>query len=222
MAHALTYALEPRVHQPLIHEISFVLAAWNMNRTKPGSTPVTNRLFHQIARAFWGSDAAADLSSYEGKALAAVNIQNHTYLKDSLGMCDYAVPLTYSFSSPDGLGDPHLEQKLYQAVTGREGVELEAGAERVCQQQRLILLKEGRKLPEADYPPEFNFTRPLQTNARGEPMLVPGPGEETINATGKVLERDKYRAILQEYYALRCWGPDGVPLPQRLAELQKD
>jgi aldehyde:ferredoxin oxidoreductase len=219
VAHALTYALEPRVHQPLIHEISFVLAAWNMNRRNPGSTPVTNRLFHQIARAFWGSETAGDLSSYEGKALAALKIQDHTYLKDSLGMCDYAVPLTYSFSSADGLGDPRLEEKLYQAVTGRNGGELAAAADRLCQQQRLILLSEGRQLPRADYPPEFNFNQPLQTNARGEPMLVPGPGEEIVNAAGRVLDRDKYHAILQEYYSLRGWSSDGIPRAERLNEL---
>jgi aldehyde:ferredoxin oxidoreductase len=78
VAHALLYPMEPRVHQPLIHEISFVRAAWAINRMQPGATPVTNRVFHAIAKAFWGSEAAGDLSSYEGKALAAKNIQNRT------------------------------------------------------------------------------------------------------------------------------------------------
>jgi aldehyde:ferredoxin oxidoreductase len=219
VANALTYALEPRVHQPLIHEISFLLAAWNMNRVQPGSTPVTSQLFHKIAKIFWGSEAAADLSSYEGKALAAKNIQDHTLIKDSLGMCDYAVPLTYSFSTPDNLGDPDLESKLYQSATGRDGRELAISAERICDQQRLILLREGRKLPQADYPPDFNFSHPLKTNARGQPMLIPGAGDEIVDATGNVLDMNKYRDMLQEYYSLRGWDESGRPRRERLAEL---
>jgi aldehyde:ferredoxin oxidoreductase len=219
VANALTYALEPRVHQPLIHEISFLMAAWNMNRAHPGSTPVTNRLFHQIARIFWGSEAAGDLSSYEGKALAAKKIQDHTLIKDSLGMCDYAVPLTYSFATSDNLGDPELEAKLYRAVTGRDGAELEVLAGRICDQQRLIQLREGRELPQADYPPGFNFSEPLKTNARGQPMLVPGAGDNIVDATGKILDRTKYDEMLKEYYSLRGWDEGGRPRPGRLAEL---
>ncbi len=54
----------------------------------------------------------------QGKALAARNIQNRTYLKDSLCLCDLAYPITYSLATPDHVGDPTLEGKLFQAVTG--------------------------------------------------------------------------------------------------------
>jgi aldehyde:ferredoxin oxidoreductase len=223
VAHGLLYPMEPRVHQPLIHEISFVRAAWAINRFQPGATPVTNSVFHAIAKAFWGSEAAGDLSSYEGKALAAKNIQDRTYLKDSLGLCDSGWPICYSFNSPDGVGDPELETRLFSAVTGMAGDKLVGYAERICTQQRAILLREGRKIPEADYPLEFNFTQPLQTDPRGQPVVVPGPGDEVVIASGKMLDRDKFTSVLKEYYRLRGWDEvTGLPRPETLHSLGLD
>jgi aldehyde:ferredoxin oxidoreductase len=220
LAHSLLYPMEPRVHQPLIHEISFVRAAWAVNRMQPGSTPVTNSVFHSIAKAFWGSEAAGDLSSYEGKAQAAKNIQNRTYLKDSLGLCDFGWPICYSFNSPDGLGDSGLEARLFSAVTGMAGEELVDYAERISIQQRAILFREGRKIPEADYPPEFNFTQPLQTDSRGQPVIVPGPGDKVVSASGKILDRGKFASMLREYYRLRGWDEaTGLPRSETLRNL---
>jgi aldehyde:ferredoxin oxidoreductase len=223
VAHALLYPMEPRVHQPLMHEISFVRAAWGINRFHPGATPVTNRVFHAIAKAFWGSEAAGDLSSYDGKAQAAKNIQNRIYLKDSLGLCDFGWPICYSFNSPDGVGDPGLEARLFSAVTGESGEELVDNAERICIQQRAILLREGRKIPEDDYPPEFNFTQPLETDARGQPVMLPGPGDEVVAASGKMLDREKFTNMLKEYYRLRGWDEAaGLPQPETLHRLGLD
>jgi aldehyde:ferredoxin oxidoreductase len=220
VVHALLYPMEPRVHQPLIHETSFVRAAWAVNRMQPGTTPVTNSVFHAIAKAFWGSEAAGDLSSYEGKALAAKNIQNRTYLKDSLGLCDFGWPICYSFNSPDGVGDPELEGRLFSVVTGLPIEQLGLCAERISIQQRAILLREGRKIPEADYPPEFNFTQPLQTDSRGQPVMVPGPGDEIVAASGKMLDREKFTNMLKEYYRLREWDEEtGLPKPETLESL---
>jgi aldehyde:ferredoxin oxidoreductase len=223
VAHGLLYPMEPRIHQPLIHEISFVRAAWAINKFQPGATPVTNSVFHAIAKAFWGSEDAGDLSSYEGKALAAKNIQNRTYLKDSLGLCDSGWPICYSFNSPDGVGDPELETRLFSAVTGMAGDKLVDCAARICNQQRAILLREGRKIPEADYPLEFNFTQPLQTDPRGQPVVVPGPGDEVVIASGKMLDRDKFTSMLKEYYRLRGWDEaTGLPQPETLYSLGLD
>ena len=123
VVHSLIYPMEPRVHQPLTHEIAFLRAAWNVNQVRPDLSPITTRIVHEVARVFWGSDEAGDFSSYEGKALAAVKTQNRTYIKDSLGLCDFAWPITYSFTTPDHLGDPGLEAKIFKAVTGISGEE---------------------------------------------------------------------------------------------------
>ncbi len=223
LTHALIYPMEPRVHQPLIHEISFVNAAWGLHRMDPNLTPVTNRVYHDVARAFWGSEAAGDYSVYEGKALAAKKIQNRTYIKDSLGLCDFGWPITYSFATPDHVGDPDLEARIFEAVTGISGKELEGHAERIANMQRAILIREGRRVPEADHPLEFNFTEPLQAGARGGKVMVPGPGDEVLEATGNVLDRDKFETMLQEYYDLRGWDREtGIPLSRTLTALGLD
>jgi aldehyde:ferredoxin oxidoreductase len=205
VAHALLYPMEPRIHQPLIHEISFVNAAWGIERMRPGSTNVTTGVVHRVARAFWGSDEAGTLSSYEGKALAAYKIQNRTYIKDSLGLCDFAWPITYSFATPDHVGDPDLEARIFTAVTGISSDEIPPCAERIANVQRAIMVREGHRVPEDDFPPEFNFTEPIRAGARGEKVMVPGPSNEAADATGNVLDKDKFKDMLKEYYRLRGW-----------------
>jgi len=223
VAHALLYPMEPRIHQPIIHEISFVNGAWSMNRFRPGTTPVTTKVFHDIARKFWGSDEAGDLSSYERKALAAKLIQNRTYIKDSLGLCDFGWPITYSFTTPDHVGDPDLEARLFTAVTGVAGQEVDRYAERIANQQRAILVREGWRVTETDFPLEFNFTEPIQTGPRGQKMMVPGPGEEAVDVTGNTLDRAKFISMLKEYYRLRGWDEKtGLPRPETLIDLGLD
>jgi len=219
---ALLYPMEPRVHHPLLHEIAFVNAAWFFNQLQPGTTPVTTKLVHGIARTFWGSDEAADLSSYEGKALAAKKIQNRCYIKDSLGLCDFAWPILYSFNTPDHVGDPDLEAKIFTAVTGVAGEELDRYAERICSLQRVILAREGRRAPEADFPAEFNFTEPLPA-VPNFGTTVPGPGEEVVDVRGKILDRDRFTSMLKEYYRLRGWDEEtGLPWAETLATLGLD
>jgi aldehyde:ferredoxin oxidoreductase len=220
ITNALLYPMEPRVHQPLMHEISFVNAAWGLHRMDPKLTPVTNKVYHDVARAFWGSEDAGDFSSYKGKALAAQKIQNRTYIKDSLGLCDFAWPITYSFDTPNHVGDPNLEAKLFNAVTGIKEEELDRCAERIANHQRAILVREGREVPEADFPLEFNFMEPLGMNARGQKVMVPGPGDEVVDATGNMLDRDKFTGQLKEYYELRGWEKDtGLPGEKTLSHL---
>jgi len=220
VAHALIYALEPRVHQPILHEIGFVRAAWMLHQRQPDLSPIDTKVFHDVAQTFWGSREAGDLSSYEGKALAAQKIQNRTYIKDSLGLCDFAWPITYSFKTPDYMGDPNLEAKIFKAVTAIDGDELNRCADRICNLQRAILVREGRKVPEDDFPPEFNFTEPLPPMANGQRIMVPGPGEEAVDATGNKLDRDKCRELLKAYYRLRGWDEEtGQPHEQTLMNL---
>jgi len=223
VVHGLLYPMEPRVHQPILHDTAFVHAAWMVNQLQPGITPVTPKVFHDVARAFWGSEEAGDLSSYEGKALAAKKIQNRTYVKDSLGLCDFAWPITYSFNTPDHVGDPDLEARIFSVVTGIAGDELDRYAERIFNLQRAILMREGWKVPDADFPPEYNFTEPLQTNAQGHPVVVPGPREEPVDAIGKILDKDKFTSMLKEYYRLREWDEEtGLPRAETLAALGLD
>ncbi|MBN2074131.1 MAG: hypothetical protein JW762_01135 [Dehalococcoidales bacterium] len=200
VVHALLDPMEPRMSRPLFHA-GFARAARMMNMINPDISPVTDEVFKRIAIAFWGSEEAADAASYEGKALAAVKIQNRAYLEDSLGLCDSAWPIAYSFSKPDLVGDPDLEAKLYTAVTGIDGSELDLAMERVTTIQRLIMIREGRKLPEDDYPHEDNL-------------------KKKEDLPGKALDRDKYLHMLKAYYRLRGWDETtGIPQSTTLKRL---
>jgi aldehyde:ferredoxin oxidoreductase len=217
--------LEPRLHQNLMHENIVAVGGWMRNHIQPGSTPVNSRVLRDIARIFWGSEAAADVTSYEGKALAAKMIQNRTCLKESLGLCDFACPTLYSYNSPDNLGDPDLEARIFNAVTGIDGKELERYGERIFNLQRMILLREGRRVPQADYPADINFIEPYQgmPGTNDKTMMVPGPGDTSINVIGNVLDRKKYKIMLKEYYRLRGWDDEtGLQQPETLAALGLD
>ncbi|MFA5307940.1 MAG: aldehyde ferredoxin oxidoreductase N-terminal domain-containing protein [Dehalococcoidales bacterium] len=216
---ALLYPPEPRVHHVNYHDIAFVHIAWSIEQQQPGVTGVTGPLVHRIAREFWGSDTAGDFSSYEGKALAAKIIQHRTYLKEMLGLCDWGYPISYSFNTPDHMGDPDIEAKICTAVTGIPGEELDIYAERVYNLQRLILLREGRQTPAADYPMDFIFTEP-QRGMPGAGIMVPGPGDSAVDMVGNKLDRDKFTAMLKEYYTLRGWDEEtGLPRAETLAAL---
>ncbi len=220
LAHALLYPFETRMHPISVHELGYANMPWSMHQRDPESSPVTPEVFLTIARLFWGSEAAADFSSYEGKALQARNIQNRTYLRDCLGLCDFIWPITYSLTTEDSVGDPELEGKIYTAVTGRPAAELDTYAERVFNMQRLIRVREGHRIPEDDYPPDFNFSTPMGMNLHGVKMIMPGPGAQPVDMTGNVLDRDKFTTMLREYYQLRGWDKDtGLPTRETLARL---
>ena len=216
---ALFYPFEPRVHHVNYHDIAFVHIAWNYEMRQPGSTGVTNQLVRRIGKEMWGSEAAGDFSTYEGKALAARTIQNRTYIKESLGLCDWAYPISYSFNTPDHFGDPDIENKLFTAVTGIPAEALDIIGERIYNLQRMILLREGRKTPEADYPMDYNFTEPLQ-GMMDMPIMVPGAGDSTVDMRGNKLDRQKYLAMLKEYYELRGWDEmTGIPRKETVKKL---
>ena len=55
------------------------------------------------------------------------------------------------------------------------------------------------------------------------PVKVPGPDEETVDATGKTLDRAKSTSLLKEYYRLRGWDEEtGLPQAETLAALGID
>ena len=213
---SLLIPMEPRAHQPLLHATSFVAYAWRLNLENSAMSPIDIGTLHKIAKSFWGSEAAGDVSSYEGKPLAAVEIENRTYLHDSLGLCNFTWPISYSFETPDHVGDPDLEAKLYSAVTGQPEDRLKEYGQRIVDLQRAILMREGRKHHEADYPREYLFTEPL---ASGVPVVTPGPNGP-IDISGNKLDKEKYRGMLQEFYRLRKWDPQAgmpeSPIPAKL------
>jgi len=184
-AHAILSAFEPRASRPLQHEIDWLMHRWRANQATPEHSQVTSEVLRFIAEKFWGSAEAAEFSAYTGKANAAKKTQNRVYLKDSLGLCDFAWPIMDSMNTSDYVGDPNLEAQIFQAVTGVDGKQLELFAERIFNQQRAIMVGEGRRVPEDDKPPEYNFTVPTETES-----FVPGYDGKQVSTLGSILDKE--------------------------------
>jgi aldehyde:ferredoxin oxidoreductase len=206
---ALLWALESRQPIAQLHEISYPIARWLLNRMKPELSPTTSTVFREQMTRFLKTDTAWDQTRYEGKALAAKVIQNRVMVKDSLLLCEAAWPIMDSFNTPDHVGDPALESKIFTAVTGIETDEdgLLLYGDRIFNLQRSILIREGWKPVIDDYPQEYNFTDPVEFSSINPKMIVPGPGEEPISFRGNLLDRQKYEKMREEYYMLRGWDP---------------
>ena len=84
---ALLYATEPRRIMQL-HEVVMPVMMWNgMPGEERGKMFPLDKL-RRFAEMAWGSEAAADFSTYEGKALAAKKVQDHAFVKESMVTCD--------------------------------------------------------------------------------------------------------------------------------------
>ncbi|MCK5196115.1 MAG: hypothetical protein KAQ71_20040, partial [Desulfobulbaceae bacterium] len=172
--------------------------------------PVTSEVFRTAATKFWGNEKAWDLTTHEGKAMAAAKIIDRTYVKDSLLLCDSCWPIMVSWNTPDHVGDPELESRIFSAVTGIETDEagLNQYGERIFNLQRGILLREGRRSREDDVPEEFNFTVPVETVFMNPDVIVPGSGEEVISRKGQTLDRNIFEKMRKEFYELRGWDTE--------------
>jgi aldehyde:ferredoxin oxidoreductase len=230
---ALLYGLEPRQPIAQLHDISHLIARWLLNRIRPDLSPTTSEVFRKTITKFWKHPQAWDMTTLAGKAEASLHVQNRTYAKDSLGLCDFGWPIMDSFNTQDHTGDPTLENQLFSAVTGQETDEaaLNRYGERIFNLQRAILLREGWQAVTEDTPADFNFTEPLVFDSLNPQLIVPGPTEEPVSVKGTVLDRDEFEAMRREFYELRGWdaqtGLPGLEVLNRLGlsdvadELQK-
>jgi aldehyde:ferredoxin oxidoreductase len=210
LTNGLLYALEPRQPIAMLHEISRLTGFWVMHQADPKSSPVSSDVFRAAAAKFWGNEQAWDLTTHEGKAQAAVKIMDRTFVKDSLLLCDSGWPLMVSWNTPDHVGDPGLESRIFTAVTGIETNEtrLNQYGERIFNLQRAILLREGRRSPKDDCPADFNFTDPVESVFMNPEVIIPGVAEEVISRKGKTLDRDVFETMRKEYYELRGWDSE--------------
>ncbi|MEE8472428.1 MAG: aldehyde ferredoxin oxidoreductase N-terminal domain-containing protein, partial [Dehalococcoidia bacterium] len=222
IANGLLLAMEPRRPIQQLHEISLLVGRWvNWVNTEPGAY-VSGDILRAIARKFWGGELAADLSTYEGKALCALKIQDRQYVKEALVLCDYLWPITDVEFAEDHVGDPGFESKVYSAITGHETDEkgLNSYGERIFNLQRAILVREGHSSRDADTVTPSWFTTPLRYHPTQPQCLVPGKGDEVVCRKGEVFDRQKFEKMKDEYYALRGWDvATGLQTGAKLAEL---
>jgi aldehyde:ferredoxin oxidoreductase len=230
LTNALLYAFEPRQPISMLHEVSLLLGKWVDYLNDPKSSPVTADVFRAVALKFWGHEKAWDMMTHEGKAYAAAKIIDRTIVKDSLGLCDAIWPIMSSWNTPDHVGDPTMESRIFHAATGIEIDEagLNKYGERIFNLQRAILLREGLQPEKDDFPAEFNFTNPVKEIYLNPDVIVPGRGEEVISRKGQTLDRKTYDRMLKEFYKIRGWDPEsglqraGILGSQRLSDLAQD
>jgi aldehyde:ferredoxin oxidoreductase len=161
----------------------------------------------RISRRFWGSEAAADFTTSEGKPLAAKMIQDRQYAKESLILCDWIYPVSDNKYNEDHVGDPTIESRLFSAVTGIETDEaaLYRMGETVFNQQRAVLIRDGRRGREDDRLPEDWHTEPLRKGVMDPDCLVPDKNGEPVSRKGAVVDRQDFEQMKDEYYQIRGW-----------------
>jgi aldehyde:ferredoxin oxidoreductase len=214
---------------PQLHEISSPAFEWVLwYATDGGMSAVSTETFRAFAKKFWLDEKAADFSTYKGKGSVAALIQNRQYAKETLVACDSFYPVFFSEAVGDHVGDPSIESRLLAAVTGIDMTEQQyyRVGERLFNLQRLIQAREGRRGREGDGLPEFNFTEPLEIDTMvrfgmfNPEFMLPGPAGELITRKGAVLDRDKFEAMLDEYYLARQWDIiAGMPTAATLRSL---
>lgn len=146
-----------------------------------------------IATEILGVNLKRDPAAIEGKAAVLKEFQDFTAAIDSAGLCLF-LSLAEGYG-PDDLV-PSLEVATGESFT-KEAI-MKAG-ERIWNLERLFNLKSGLSKADDTLPPRF----------LSEPMPE-GPFK------GAVCKLD---AMLPEYYQLRGWDANGVPTPEKLAQL---
>ncbi|MFH1031874.1 MAG: aldehyde ferredoxin oxidoreductase N-terminal domain-containing protein [Chloroflexota bacterium] len=218
----ILYATEPRKPIQQLHEVTTIMHQW-VNQQEGQPVMISNEAIAKIAELFWGGRLSADFSTYEGKALMAKKIQDRTYAKESLILCDFNWPIMWIRPEKDHIGDPTIESQVYSAITGDEKDEdgLNQLGERVFNLQRAIRLRDGWGKIQKDRLFDIFYNTPMQTARFNEHCIVPDKNGNPVSRKGKVVETDKFEKMMSEYYQLRGWdAKSGLPTEARFKELE--
>jgi len=218
----ILYAMEPRTPISQILQMMNLISKWLCWYKRIEGTGLPTASVRAIAKRFWGSELAADFSTYEGKALAAKMIQDRDYAKESLVLCDWMFPVLDQADTECNVGDPTLESEILSAVIGKEvsEEELYLVGEKAFNLQRAIRAREGHRGRDFDEVPEQCYTMPLEWNYLNRDLVVPGRDGEVITRKGALFERDKFEKMKDEYYQIRQWDvATGLQTRARLEEL---
>ena len=218
---ALLIATEPRRALEQLHEPAGVIIQWLVGMEKMGKAPHSPETIRRAAERYWGSAAAADYLTYEGKALAAKKIQDRTYAMESLILCNSRWPL--AMRNPDILDAGVIPSQIFSAITGWEldEAELDRIGERIFNLQRAVMLRQGWGGRGGDTLMNYYYEEPLQYLNFDPECKVPGRDGEAASRKGAVVDREAFENMKSEYYGLRGWDVEsGFPTAARLKELQ--
>jgi aldehyde:ferredoxin oxidoreductase len=220
---ALLIATEPRRPLQQIHEASGILIEWLNWLDGMEGAFLSSEVMREIADKYWGSTAAADYSSYEGKALASKKIQDRTYAMESLILCNARWPMIRHPSAENFEGGPALASQIFSAVTGRELDEegLNKIGERIFNLQRAVLTRQGWGGRAGDRLLDYHHEEPIQYLRFDRECKVPGRNGEVATRKGTVIEREAFENMKSQYYELRGWDVEsGLQTRAKLKELQ--
>ncbi|MBN1227304.1 MAG: hypothetical protein JXA79_09950 [Deltaproteobacteria bacterium] len=225
LANSLLVSTEPRRPINQIHELSHALMMWLHWINQDEHAFLSYDDLRTVARNFWGGEEVADYTEYAGKSLAAKKIQDRTYAKESLILCDFMWPIIWRRFGEDHSGDSGMESRVLSSITGRDVDEegLVHIGERVFNQQRAILLCQGWQGRNGDTLFDYQHDRPLETIFFNPECLVPGKDGKVVSLKGNKIDRKDFEKLKDEYYELRGWDlTSGLPTERRLSELGLD
>ncbi len=225
LTNGLLYATEQRRPINQLHETSHSLWLWCKWVRKEEDAFLSYNDFLNVGKNFWGSAAASDYSTYEGKALAAKKIQDRTHAKESTILCDFLWPIIWVRFADDHTGDPAMESRVISAITGKEMDEtgLNKIGERVFNLQRAIFLRQGWPGRQGDRLLDYLHDEPLEFAFFNPDCIVPGKNGEIVSRKGAKIDRADFENLKSEYYQLRGWDVEsGLPTEKKLHELGID
>jgi aldehyde:ferredoxin oxidoreductase len=218
----LLFPFETREPIQQLHEAGLVLSQWSSWAKGTEGAHISSDVARGIAERFWGSAVAADMTTLDGKAVAARKIQDRQFAKEAMGLCDWMFPQIDVPKGDDHVGDPTLECRILSAVVGVEHSEADLYriGERIFNLQRAVLLREGHRARTDDLlMPEWH-ERGIDTHPVDPDLLVPGAGGAVVSAVGRRVELPSFLRIRDEYYAERGWDvPTGLQSRQLLRAL---
>ncbi|MFC2033603.1 aldehyde ferredoxin oxidoreductase N-terminal domain-containing protein [Chloroflexota bacterium] len=231
LTNAIVVACEPRQAFPLSGDVGRTVLRWLewfSNNTKrdngqdlsshlPAGREVNDKDLRFVAKHFWGSEDAADLTTTAGKALAAKMIQDRHYVKESLILCSFSWHIT----SIEILR-PQIIAEILSAVTGEQHDEQSIYnlGERIFNLQRAIHLRDWDAKREIDTLPEVWYHEPVKEAFMNPEMLVPDKYGKPISREGSILDKSQFESMKKEYYQIRGWHTDtGLPTEAKLAEI---
>jgi len=139
-----------------------------------------------------------DRFALKGKGKLVKDIQDNRAYVDSLGLCTVVRRSLGFTENPQG--------DVLKAVTGNDFTpELMEIGSRIYTLERMILVREGIRREDDMLPPRIMTEK-----------VPDGP------AKGRILTREMYEVMLDEYYAVRGWDKDGVPTQETLRKLGLD
>ena len=222
LTNGLLYATEPRRPINQLHETSHSLWLWSNWRRKFPDAFLSFDDLQNVARNFWGGAVAVDYTTYEGKALAAKKIQDRTYAKESMLLCDFLWPVLWVRFADNHTGDPTLESQLLSVITGQEidEVGLNKIGERIFNLQRAVLLRQGWDGRRGDSLLDHLHDEPLDNVLFDPECIVPSSTGESVSRKGNRVDREDFEALKDEYYGLRGWDVEsGLLAEKTLVEL---